>query len=352
PAAGSVDDLVSVMDGAHPFSLHFVFAGRSGDLKYRQGGRIPKRSGGWSGLYPARPEQADWTGFYEGPGLIRRDPEDGMIVSANEARQADDGTWLATLAQPFYRFERIRRLLAARSDHNIESMKAVQLDLVSLQALRLKKTLLASDPAGQISGVLDSWDGRYDVDSRAATLFETVRNAAVTVLAQDLGGPWLEEMVRTSEISTWWANGFDRLIGEPSTWSGERRARLEQRLATIRPEDASRWGEQRKVRMPHMVVGGLPSWLGFDRGPFELPGSAATPCQGNVATVDGETAVVAPAYRFITDLADDHAYSALPGGIDGSRFSDTYTSWLDEYWSGDYHRLAPPGDDELKEDIP
>lgn len=358
PSSSSVDELVRTMDGAHPFSLHFVFAergGLSGDagiLKYRQGGRIPKRSNGWSGLYPARAEVADWDGFYEGAGLIRRDPDDGVLVSANEARQADDGTWLATLAQPFYRFERIRRQLTARSDHDIESMKALQLDLVSLQALRLKSTLVEYDPGGEIRGALGEWTGDYGVDSREAYFFEQVRNAAVDVLADDLGGPWLRGMFRESEIATWWANGLDRLLGEASTWTDRRRLRLRDALSRLRFAEARRWGDVRKMRMPHMVIGGLPLWMGFDRGPFELPGSAATPCQGNFAKVDGQEVVVGPAYRFITDLADDHAYSALPGGIDGSRFSDTYVHWLDEYWSGGYHRLEPPRDDELREDIP
>ncbi|MEL6548214.1 MAG: penicillin acylase family protein, partial [Myxococcota bacterium] len=138
----------------------------------------------------------------------------------------------------------------------------------------------------------------------------------------------------------------------PRSKPNQRGSRLKDRLGHIRSAQSRRWGEVRQMRMQHMVVGGLPRWFGFDRGPFELPGCAATPCQGNFAKVEGQESVVAPAYRFVTDLEDDHAYSALPGGIDGSRFSDTYTYWLDEYWSGDYHRLEPPRDDELREDIP
>ncbi|MEM6733976.1 MAG: penicillin acylase family protein, partial [Myxococcota bacterium] len=352
PAARSVDELVRIMDDAHPFSLHFVFAERGGVLKYRQGGRIPKRTGGWSGLYPTRAERADWCGFFEGAGLIRRDAENGVVVSANESRQADDGTWLATLAQPHYRFDRIHQELVARDDHDIESMKALQLDLVSLQARRLKSVLTRHDPRGELRDALEGWDGSYPVESREAYAFEQIRDAAVDVLANELGGGWLRTMVRESEISTWWANGLDRLLGAESTWQGERLQQLRAQLSALRFGDAQPWGQTRTIRMPHMVIGGLPLWLGFDRGPFQLPGSVATPCQGNMARVDGQESVVAPAYRFITDLQDDHAYCALPGGIDGSRFSDTYTRWLDEYWEGGYHRLEPPRDDELREDIP
>lgn len=352
PGARSVEELSRAMDGAHPFSLHFVFAERGGALRYRQGGRIPRRSSGWSGLYPVRPETANWSGFFEGSGLIERNAEDGVVVSANEARQADDGTWLATLAQPYYRFERIRRQLIARSDHDLESMKSLQLDLVSLQALRLRPLLLNAVPPGELQRMVADWDGSYSVESRAACAFEQIRDAALDVLADDLGGDWLRAMMRESEIGTWWANGLDRLIGEPGTWSDERGSRLRSRLESLRFDETTRWGETRSVRMTHLVLGGLPRWVGFDRGPFELPGSAATPCQGNIAHIDGDENVIAPAYRFVTDLADDGAYTALPGGIDGSRFSKTYTCWLDAYWRGDYHRLEPPSDDEPREAIP
>ncbi|MEL6548281.1 MAG: penicillin acylase family protein, partial [Myxococcota bacterium] len=234
PDSKSLNELVETMNGAHPFSLHFVFAERGGALKYRQGGRIPKRSGGWTGLYPARAERADWSGFHEGAGMIRRDAADGVVVSANEARQADDGTWLATLAQPAYRYDRIRDQLLARRDHDVESMKAIQLDLTSLQAQRLKDTLLEFDPSGELRSALEGWEGHYGAESREAYLFEQIRDTAVEVLSEDLGGPWLVDMHRETEIATWWASGLDRLIGDPATWAGARGSRLKDRLGHIR----------------------------------------------------------------------------------------------------------------------
>ena len=45
-------------------------------------------------------------------------------------------------------------------------------------------------------------------------------------------------------------------------------------------------------------------------------------------------------------LDDDGAYSALPGGIHGSRFSDSYDRWLEDYRAGRYHRIEPPDDGE------
>ena len=87
--------------------------------------------------------------------------------------------------------------------------------------------------------------------------------------------------------------------------------------------------------------------LGLDKGPYGLPGCATTIRQGNPMPVDDGVNVVAPAYRMITDLKDDVVWTSLPGGIDGSRFSRTYTRWLNEWLCGSYHRLSVPGDEEL-----
>lgn len=352
PAAKSADEFLDSLDGAHPFSLHFVVADKSGTISYREGGRIPKRTKGWSGLYPIAATAGGWTGCYEGAGLPRASSDDGLVVSANEVRHADDGTPLATLAQPPYRYDRIEELLRARDDHDLETMKEIQRDLTSLQARRLLPHLLDLEPPHELREFLLKWDLRYDVDSRGAHGFELLRNAAIDVLADDLGGDWLRHMLQNSELPTWWSSGFDRLLSTPATWTRERRVKVKARIHGLRPNTLTRWGDLRRTKLPHLVLGGLPTWLGYDRGPFEVPGSVATVNQGNFTVVDGVQSVVAPAYRFITDLDDDFALSALPGGVDGSRFSASYTQWLSEYWDSKYHRIAPPSDGESREDIP
>ena len=64
------------------------------------------------------------------------------MASANEARQFADGRVLSTLPQASYRLDRIESLLRQRQDHGFDSMRAIQLDLYSLQAERLKDHFL------------------------------------------------------------------------------------------------------------------------------------------------------------------------------------------------------------------
>ena len=72
----------------------------------------------------------------------------------------------------------------------------------------------------------------------------------------------------------------------------------------------------------------------------------ATVCQGNRLRIDGQSLTVGPAYRMVCDLGTEEAWTALPGGIDGSRFSGSYDQWLPGYLAGEYHRLAAPEDAE------
>lgn len=340
----------AVLARAHTYSLHWVLADRDGDVRYRQSGRIPRRP--WSGLYPVRGDEARrWTGFLEGDALPRARAHDGLVASANEARPGADGETLATLAQPDYRLRRIEQVLRASTAHDVKSFAALQLDLVSLQGDRLRSRLLAALPDGPVREALRTWDLRCDADSTGAHAFQLAYAAARLGLAPELGRDWLEAQLSRSELGVWWAKGIDDVLADEASWQGERGATLRSSLGRVAQQAPAPWGEVQRLRMPHMVLGGLP-FGGLDRGPFPLPGSLATVRQATVTTPGGHEMVTAPAYRFVCDLADDGAISSLPGGIDGSRFSSTYDLWLDDYLAGRHHRLEPPRDDEPPLDPP
>ena len=85
PLAKSAAQAEQILEKAHTLSLHFVLAERSGDIRYCQAGFIPKRTDGWSGLYPVEGRDgARWDGFYEESLLPREGARGGIIVSANE----------------------------------------------------------------------------------------------------------------------------------------------------------------------------------------------------------------------------------------------------------------------------
>jgi penicillin amidase len=342
----SAAEATALVDRAPVFSLHLIFADRR-EIRYAQAGRVPRRSGGWSGLHPVPSGgEAGWRGFYEPGQLPRAVAEDGMLVSANEARAASDGGVLSTLAQPWYRYRRIAERLRARADHDVASMQQLQLDLLSPQAMLLTPRWLKNLRPGPARAALEPWDHRFDIDSRGAHAFDLCYRAAVRALSPELGGDWFLHMLEQSEMPVWWLAGIDRILANPTSWQGERGERLAAAVAEQSPAEPAAWGEVQQLTLENLVLAGLPRWAGFDRGPFPLAGSVATVQQGNRFVLDGQHLTIGQGYRMVCDLSTDVAWTALPGGVDGSRFSDTYDCWLREFLDGGYHQLAAPADEE------
>jgi penicillin G amidase len=351
PLAQSAAEAETMLQRAHAFSLHFVLADR-GEVRYRQTGCVPKRTAGWSGLFPARDEAERWLAFYESGDLPHEATRDGVVATANEGRQARDGRPLSPLAQPPYRRERILELLSAGQRHDAGSMKAIQLDLISSQGRRLAPRLRDLLPDGPLRAALAAWDFSCDTDSTGAHAFAVAHRAALGALAPELGGDWFSHMLAESELPVWWCAALDGILASPDVQEGARGQRLRRALAGIGPTSPRRWGEVQRFSLRHMVLGGLSGLLGLDRGPFELPGQIGTVRQGNVYPVHGREVAIGPAYRFVCDLGSDDAFASLPGGVDGSRLSRTYDRWLAEWRAGDYHRLAAPADGERALKVP
>lgn len=343
PACDSTPAAEVVLRDAHTLSLHFVLADKA-SVSYRQVGRIPRRTQGWSGLWPSPQGGPEWNGTLDAADLPAFHA--AQVVSANEARPGRDGVTLSTLAQPDYRRRRIQQLLAASRTHDLGSMKAIQQDLYSRQAALLLPLLMEVLPAGPLRQTLEGWDCIYRPQSRAASAFALVYRAALSALAVDLGGAWFEDALNRSEVSVWWCTALDRALLGARQWPEHRKRVLSERLRGLARVTVEPWGEMQRLALPHLVFGGLPEGFGYDRGSYALPGSVATVSQGNLLRLGDARVAVGPAYRFVTDLGTDYAETSLPGGIDGDPRSDSYDCYLDAHMRGEYHRLVPPQPDE------
>lgn len=158
-----------------------IMADIDGNISYETAGVAPKRILN-QGLYGVAPaigweRQYDWTTYIPFDQLpSSSNPEQGWLATANQKIIASNnpntltGDWdLPT------RYDRIVDLIKSKSSHNLESMKAMQADTLSLGAtplLELFKSSKPTHPLGiQALEISKNFNGEMKVDSAAALIF-------------------------------------------------------------------------------------------------------------------------------------------------------------------------------------
>ena len=331
-------------------AFNWVMADRHGSIGLQMSGLLPVRPSGANGLVPlpAWDPATAWDGWAAPEDLPRvQDPPEGYVITANNDLGHLGRVRPQNLPMGDSRATRIEELLSAREDWDVAGVAQVQLDEHSPQVARYLELLRPLLPDGVNGDLLRGWDGRFGPESRAATLFERWYRALVVevfggVLGRDVAHHLLEE---TGIVADFYANLDAVLLRERSAWFGDRtreevyaQVALAALAAPARP-----WGEQQHVTMKHLLFGDrFPRALGFDRGPYPLPGSRGTPRQGTVYRSGGRETSFAPSLRVVTDFAADTVHTALAGGPSDRRFSRWYASSLPAWLAGRLTERRPP----------
>ncbi len=334
-------------------SANWVIADQEGNIGYQQSGFFPNRS--HSGVYPL-PAWQDanlWQGRCEPSRLLRvTNPPEGYLVSANGAHNLPTGPLAVNLHGGEYRRQRIEALLGETTKLTLEHMQRIQTDLESLQAHAFLDLIRRWIPATRHGCDLLDWDGRYDVDSLGAPVFEAIYSALLKeVFAPVFGEQAWQAIATTTHILFSYYNIFDRVLlhGDESWFADEGREVLfrrviEQTLSALEDQPRQTWGQTRPVQMQHILLGGqLPKILGLDHGPIALPGTRSTIVQGSVLQCYGRKTTFAPSYRFITDLGSDEALTALAGGPSERPQSRWYKQDISLWLGLRYKTLRPAG---------
>jgi penicillin amidase len=332
-------------------SMNWVFADSAGDIGYQMSGLMPQRADGWSGFAP-RPgweEQFDWKGFVSPEELPRvRNPQDGLIVTANQDLNHLGHTNPINAPMGDYRARRITQLLRERDDHDVDSFRAIQMDTYSIQAAEFLEVLTPLLGSGPIADALRAWDCRYELDCSGATAFEIF----YAELLEEMFGPACAAQVvehlrdATGAFIDFYQN-FDRiLVAESSPWLGDRtrEAVWSAALARVADQVPEPWGKRNQLTLSNMFFGGkLPRFLGFDRGPIPVRGGRATPHQGQIYSSGGRLTSFTPSLRLVADMSAAVLHSALCGGPSDRRFSKWYKSGVDGWLAGRLKVRKPPG---------
>ncbi len=338
-------------------TFNFVFADREGHIGYQAVGRIPLRERWERGFRPGWDPAHQWHELIPFDGMpALSDPQSGWIRTANNRNAPEDfpyplsGTWSSG-----HRAERIRHMLEEQPIFRFDDFRRMHQDLLSRRAVAGVPPLLrclmdATEPRIQRAAeLLRQWDGRMEVGSVAASIFEiffrhwSQRVAAerfpsdvAPLLAGVLGGLALELL---AEDVTGWFGQADR-VQQVVVALAEALQELETRLG---PEMARwQWGNLHTITLRHPLTGrGELSQL-LDRGGYALGGNGFTVCNtGYDVTRAGYEATAGANYRLIADLgaAAQGLWAVDAAGQSGNPGSAHYCDQLTEWLAGQYHFL-------------
>ncbi|MBU3610461.1 penicillin acylase family protein [Polynucleobacter wuianus] len=169
-----------------------VMADVDGNIAYQAAGVAPKRIL-HQGLYGVAPapgweKQYDWNGYVPFEQLpASNNPEQGWIATANQRIIAsNDPNPLTSDWDLSARYDRIVDLIKARNSHDLEYMKTMQADTLSLTSIPLLDLFKSSTPSHPLGAkaleVSKDFNGDMRIDSTAALIF----NAWVDNLTRNL----------------------------------------------------------------------------------------------------------------------------------------------------------------------
>jgi len=333
--------------GGLEMSFNWVLADTQGNIGYQMSGLLPKRKEGNSGFVPllAWKSENDWNGFHPFQDLPKSyNPKENIFVTANENLSQYGKVNPHTIAMGTYRSDRIKRLLNEKDDFTVEDIKKMHYDVYSIQAEVFMEFIKPLLPENENGNILKKWDYCYHTNSKGAYLFEQVYRALLSEIFGAIFGKNAQDFLQNETgIFVDFYENFDAiLLAEQSVWFGKKTKTEIYRnaLKEALKNPAKTWGEVNNFDLTNMLLGGkLPKFLGFDKGPFPMPGGRATIHQGQVYKSNGRKTTFAPSYRLITDMSEESVFTNISGGASDRRFSKYYANDFKNWQSGKYKKI-------------
>jgi penicillin amidase len=307
-----------------------VMADLDGNIAYQAAGVAPKRilQHGLYGVAPALgwDKQYDWNGYVPFDQLpSSNNPEQGWLATANQRIIAsnDPNPLTADWELPA-RYNRIKELIQSKPVHDLNSMKAMQGDVLSLGAtplLELFKSSNPSHPLGkQALEIAKDFDGSMKLDSASALIFnawvdQLTRNLfsrlgkiftdrygarnfrePLTQQVQNPNSPWCDDP-KTTQIESCLDssnNAFDKALTYLSKEYGNDPAKW-------------KWGKAHVAVSEHRPLSKVPILGDFFNITTEVPGDGFTINIGRLELGNSNTpyhTMQAPSMRTIYDFSD------------------------------------------------
>lgn len=387
--AGNAKEAMRCFQKVEAASYSWLIADSQGNMAYRMSGRTFRRPSGVSGLAA----HAAWQSRYDSKGFVPSselpqvyNPRSRLMATANNDLNGWGKTEVINACMADYRRDRIVEMLLQKEQvppqsfdaafntaldtiHSKEEtqqqtitksifnsknkkvdmdfMQVMHYDLYSPQAAAFMPLIVPHLPESEQGRRLKQWDCVYRPDSELPTLFENIYSS----LLRELFGTqaWGEQVVVYIEKETTLFNNyyglFDAvLLNSRSPWFGKgqnsQKAVFAAAVKRGMALPSAPYATTRRILLAHLLFDKhLPTCLGFNRGPLEMPGSRGTLLQGQKINFMGRPIFSAPTYRFITDMQSGEVRFNAAGGISDRRFSGLYFNRQQDFMRGKYNCL-------------
>ncbi len=349
PMLSNVKDALNNAEKMVIPSLNWLFADSDGNIGFKMTGTIPKRKKGLSGILPI----PGWDSSYGWDGYLSPDelpvvynPKEGYIVTANNRLDKEYGSFIQNMPFSEDRALRIGELIEELKPLNPEKMKKIQMDVYSKQAKRIVKFVSRYLEGDSIGERLLAWDYNFTPESVEATIFDdfyrelVIETVGEVLFPKDLLVKIYDEtlffLLNHHVIEREWLKGQDGLFAGTDWESVVKRV-----LEKLKAKEYVNWGKKNSIVMKHLLFGDtILGRLGFNEKKHPLRGYKTTIHQGTKYREGKRDMTFGPSYRLIVDMKAKIAYSIIPGGVSGRRFSRYYKSEINDWLSGNYKSIT------------
>lgn len=349
-------------------SQNVVYADQEGNIGLQTSAGVPIRKQGAAFIVPGDTDEYDWKGIVPFDQLpYSFNPDCGYVSSANNKTTPDD--------YPYYisswfdvpdRIIRIREMLEEKQQLSVEDLAHIQGDFKSKLVHRYLGDILAilknkdnhfNELEKQAIEILVGWDGEMNIDSPAATIFETMFSQLIENLVKDeLGNDLYTEClgnkillknlmmtIWTSHQDSSWLDNIN--TPQKETFNQWVLTSFQQTVEKLKKDmDDSpwewQWGKKHTFNLAHPLgrVKILNFLFDFNRGPFEVGGSFHTVCPYGYSLRRPFSVNHGASQRHIYSLANwDESLTIIPAGVSGIPASPHYSDQVELYTSGRYH---------------
>jgi penicillin amidase len=345
----SVSDVLRALEHWPCPALNMVFADSTGRIGYHAVGHIPKRPVTWHGFRPADDAAHIWDGYFpfeEQPHLV--DPEADWVATANNPPWGGRGPYMSLGNwSDGFRYRRIRERIQSKQTHTPEEVGAIQADVSHGRAIELAPIVAEFARGGrsrrirELGDLLAAWDGAYDTDSVAPTIFtafwerwlvrvssERFPERVVPLVSGRAGGA--ARRILLGDDVNWFPNTQDigkvvrQTLSDALDW-------LREKLGPRRSQ--WRWGRVHRVRFAHPASSSEALEALLDLGPYETSGGNGTVRAAGYGLGRPFEVTGLSSYRMVVDLGDPaRSWSVTTGGQSGhpasAHYGDHTALWL------------------------